>query len=257
MALQVVMVWLAASALWEIDMRNINMKKIAKNLCLIAACASLTACYQTVSPTAGGTVDLSKSEYLQKFPISVKKGKAEINLVLPKKSGGLSPNQTAVTAQFILDYMDKGEGLFEIWQPRGHLNSSAIHSAHMKVRSILREASIPANAISYHKYDAYGDSKASLGLKFSRYYASSPKCGTSMGNMAQNYQNKNYQTFGCAYQNNIAKMVSNPKDLLGPANMSGASAERRQIIWAKYIQGIPTGATRSDEEKVSISEVAR
>lgn len=237
-------------------MKNLLTHKTVKSLALIAACFSLTACYQTIDGQQSG-IDLSQPEYKRNYPIKVKKGMAEINLVLPRQSAGLSPNQTAVAARFIIDYMDKGEGHFEIWRPRGHLNGNALQGAHKKVRDILTEAAIPATAISYHNYDAYGDSKASLGLKFSRYYASTPKCGVAMNDLSRNYNNKNYKNFGCAYQNNIAAMISNPKNLLGPALTSGASAERRQVIWAKYIQGAPTGAKRSTDEKVSISEAAR
>lgn len=237
-------------------MKNINVKKISKSFAIFIACFGLTACYQTASPQIG-QADLDQPQYRRNNPIQVKKGQAEIDLVLPKKSTGLSPNQTAVAAQFILDYMDKGEGYFEIWRPRGHLNTKAEAAAHQKIRRILREAVIPATAVHYHKYDAYGDDSASLGLKYARYYASTSKCGTQMESLSINHKNENYKNFGCAYQNNIAKMVSNPKDLLGPAQMSGASAERRQIIWSKYIQGVPTGATRSSDEKVSISEVAK
>lgn len=237
-------------------MRHIYPNKIIKNLIIISACFGLTACYQTISPDLNQK-DLGQPQYKRNYPIQVKKGQAEIDLVLPKGSNDLSPHQTAIAAQFILDYLDKGEGYFEIWQPKGHLNVKATKAAHQKVRSVLSEAAIPASAITYHKFDAYGNESAPLGLKFTRYYAKSSKCGLASSDLGKNFKNENYKNFGCAYQNNIAKMVSNPKDLLGPALMSGASAERRQIIWAKYIQGSPTGATRSNDEKVSISEVAK
>ena len=237
-------------------MKNIYINKMFKKMVVIAVCLSLSACYQTV-PSTMGPEDLSQPEYKRNHPITVKKGVAEINFTLPKESGGLSPNQTAIAARFIIDYLDKGEGHFQIWRPKGHLNSRAIKSAHQKVRNILYEAAIPATAVTYHSFDAYGSDDAPLGLKFERYFATASKCGRQMGNLSQNYRNENYRNFGCAYQNNIAKMISNPKDLLSPATMSSASAERHQIIWAKYIQGTSTGATRSEAEKVSISEVAR
>lgn len=242
-------------------MKHINLNKTAKTLALITASLSLTACFQMGDGLGGQSnisqADLSKPEFRRNHPIEVKKGKAEINLVMPKAAKGMSPNQTSTSAQFIIDYMDKGQGYFEIWRPRGHLNTRAINIAHQKVRRILSEAAIPATAIRYHKYDAYGDDGASLGLKYDRFYASTKKCGDFSKNIGLNFKNENYANFGCAHQHNIAKMVANPKDLLGPESLSNASAERRQIIWAKYIQGAPTGATRSADEKVAISEVAK
>lgn len=237
-------------------MKPIYTNKIIRNMSLVATCLSLSACFQSTAPQLGGAAS-NLPAYQQVNPIQVKKGKAEINLVLPKKSGGMSRSQTAISAQFILDYLNKGEGHFEIWRPRGHLNAKAVNAAHVKIRSILREVAIPATAISYHTYDAFGDERASLGLKYNRYFANTRQCGTSMANLGQNYKNENYKNFGCAYQHNIAKLVSNPRDLLGPETVTNASAERRQIIWAKYIQGVPTGAARSGEETISISEAAK
>lgn len=237
-------------------MKYTFLNKSLRSLAILGATVSLTACFQVATPPQG-SADLNLPEYKRNHPIEVKKAKAEVNLVVSKAAKGLSPNQLSVTARFVLDYMDKGEGYFEIWQPRGHLNVRALTSAHQKVRSILSDAAIPATAIRYFKYDAFGDSNASLGLKFDRYYASTAKCGTKLRNLGQNFNNENYANFGCAYQHNLAKMVANPRDLIRPATISGASAERRQIIWAKYIQGVPTGATRSSDEKVAISEVAK
>lgn len=238
-------------------MTQFNKIRTIGKVALIALTGfGLTACYQTI-PSDMTVADLSQPAFKSNHPITVTQGHQSVNLVVPVQAGGLTSVQTAVAAQFILDYIDKGEGLFQIWQPNGNVNISAVKAAHQKVRQILYDASIPANAISYHKYDAFGDDKAWLGLKFKRYYASVAKCGAGNQNLGSNYFNKNYKTFGCAYQNNLAAMISNPKDLLSPSAISAASAERRQIIWSKYIEGVPTGATRSGDETVGISEVGK
>ncbi|MCJ8323698.1 MAG: CpaD family pilus assembly protein [Rhizobiales bacterium] len=233
-----------------------TLKKFGKASVIALACFGLTACYQTI-PSDMSMAELSQPAFKNNHPIIVKQGQQQVNLVVPAQAGGLSSVQTAVAAQFILDYIDKGEGLFQIWQPNGNSNTKAVAAAHKKVRQILYDAAIPANAISYHKYDAFGDDKAWLGLKFKRYYASVAKCGAGNQNLGTNYLNKNYQTFGCAYQNNLAAMISNPKDLISPSALSAASAERRQIIWSKYIAGVATGAAKSSDESATISEVAQ
>lgn len=231
-------------------------KKLFKACIVMAACMSLTACYQTVSPELA-VGQLNQPAFKASHPISVKAGHQKINLMLPKDSGGLNAGQTAVAAQFILDYIDKGEGQFEIWQPNGNLNKKAVKAAHQKIRRILYDAAIPANAITYRKYDAFGEEDAAIGLRFKRYYANTAKCGFGNQNLAVNYKNENYKNFGCAYQNNIAAMVSNPKDLISPSTVSDSSAARRQIIWNKYIQGTPTGADRSSDERISISGIGK
>ena len=232
-----------------------NRNKLFKNTSILMACISLTACYQTYNPPAN--LDINKPLYKNAHPIKITKGKQEIDFNLPKSTGGLTPNQVANSANFILDYMDKGEGLLEIWMPRGNLNKTAIKNAHLKIRAIIRDASIPASVISYNKYDAYGDTQAPIGMKFDRLYAKVKKCGGFSKNLAINHDNENYKSFGCATQTNLALMVSNPRDLLGRTNMSAASAERRQIIWTKYIRGQATGASKSAEDKASVKDVSK
>lgn len=228
---------------------NKNIKIVALTL----ASFGLTACLQTAqnAPTTG---NFNKSQYQRNHPISVTKGLQEIDLVATTNGGGLAPSQMASVAQFVIDYIDKGEGQFEIWIPRSSDNAKSMNVAHQKIRRVLAEAAIPKGALKYHKYDANGNTNAPIGLKFGRYYSKATKCNGINSNLATNHDNKNYNTFGCAYQNNLAAMVSNPKDLLGPAASSSSSAERRQIIWAKYIQGAPTGATRAADEAVAINK---
>ncbi len=226
-----------------------------KSFVMLLAALSLSGCAQTYSTPQGGNIN--QPDFQRNNPIKVTQGKQEIDLVPPKGAYGLTPGQVAASASFIIDYMDKGEGRLEIWAPRGNKNTAAINRAQKTIKNILYDAAIPNSAIDYRSYNAHGNSKAPLGMKFKRYYASVEKCGGIRTNLGANYNNVNYKSFGCAYQTNIAAMVSNPKDLLGPGAMSGASAERRQIIWAKYVAGQPTGATRSADERVLIKDVAK
>ena len=53
-------------------------------------------------------------------------------------------------------------------------------------------------------------------------------------------------------QHNLAAMVANPADLLGPRTMTPAARERRDIVWDKYVKGEPTAASRSDDEKAKV-----
>ncbi len=46
--------------------------------------------------------------------------------------------------------------------------------------------------------------------------ASTTPCGKWTGIWPQFRENKHYANFGCSYQNNMAAMIANPADLLGP-----------------------------------------
>jgi len=47
---------------------------------------------------------------------------------------------------------------------------------------------------------------------------------------------------GCAGQRNLAGMVANPADLLGPRTMTSRDSNRRDDMYAKYVKGAPLAA---------------
>ena len=57
--------------------------------------------------------------------------------------------------------------------------------------------------------------------------------------MTNTVQNRNYENFGCASQANLAAMVAEPMDLIGPRQMSPIDAVRRGQVIKDY-RGIKT-----------------
>ena len=78
-------------------------------------------------------------------------------------------------------------------------------------------------------------------------------CGKWPSNLAETSRNLNYEDFGCSQQKNLAAMVSNPADLLGPRTMTPASAERRDVTWGKYLKGDVSHTSRDADERVTKS----
>ncbi len=55
-------------------------------------------------------------------------------------------------------------------------------------------------------------------------------CGQWNEDILDTTQNRNYENFGCATQKNLAAMVANPEDLLGPRGESEIDATRRTNV---------------------------
>ena len=64
-------------------------------------------------------------------------------------------------------------------------------------------------------------------LSFLRFVAEGPECGNFQTNLARDPRNLPAPNFGCASQKNLAAMVVNPSDLLGPRNTNARPSERR------------------------------
>ncbi len=74
-----------------------------------------------------------------------------------------------------------------------------------------------------------------------RLAAQTAACGPWTDNVARNYQNNHYAAFGCATQQNLAAVVSNPLDLLYPRMMTPPNAARRSGVLDAYQNGQRTG----------------
>ena len=91
-----------------------------------------------------------------------------------------------------------------------------------------------------------------------RFEAQAPECAPLWEqDLAHQSNNQPWASFGCATQANLAAMISDPADLLGPRQEDPRDAARRARVLEAYRQGQQTHANRSDDERVQVSNVAR
>jgi pilus assembly protein CpaD len=86
-----------------------------------------------------------------------------------------------------------------------------------------------------------------------RYVAEGPACTPNWPeNLADNPTNTHYTMFGCSNQRALAAMVANPADLLGPRTEGTRYSDRRDTVMGNYVKGKPTGADKTDDERVQV-----
>jgi pilus assembly protein CpaD len=92
-------------------------------------------------------------------------------------------------------------------------------------------------------------------INYISYQARTSACGDWSEDLSFTAENRTASNLGCANQHNVAAMVADPRDLLGPRAMDGADAVRRQTIIGNYETGKVSGADKSSDQKVSITDV--
>jgi pilus assembly protein CpaD len=92
-------------------------------------------------------------------------------------------------------------------------------------------------------------------VNYISYQARTSACGDWSENLSYTADNTTASNMGCANQHNLAAMVADPRDLLGPRAMDGADAVRRQTVIGNYETGKVSGADKSADQKTSISDV--
>lgn len=191
----------------------------------------------------------------QRHPIIVSQQPQTMEVRIPASARGLSPRQRAEVLEFAdrSRASDAGNSRLVIQAPGGGANETASMYAVGEIRQILSDMGFSETSIAVEAYHA-GGSAPPLRISYLRYVAEAPVCGYWPTNLAEQPDNGNYPNFGCASQHNLAVMVANPGDLLGPRTESDRAGERRDATWGKYVKGESTGSKKSNDEKVKTTK---
>jgi pilus assembly protein CpaD len=193
----------------------------------------------------------------ERFPIAVKQGEASLDLAVYRGSSGLNPSQKEQLDAFLRDYKAQGVERLVIRAPSGGANERAAMHAYDEVRRAMRRAGVNSSAVTLEPYFASGDPSAPLRLSYLQYVAAPPDCPDWSENIARDPQNMPWTNMGCATQRNLAEMVANPEDLIGPRGETPRPGERRDVVWGKYVKGDITISKRDPSEHANASEVSQ
>ncbi len=223
-------------------------------IALAAFAAGLGGCKQDIgAPQVAGW---SMVDATQRHPIIVSQEPQTMQVRIAASSRGLTPRQRAEVLEFADRSRagDAGNSRLIIQAPGGASNETAAMYAVGEIRQIVSDMGFSESSIAVEAYHADGSAEAPIRVSYMRYVAEAPVCGYWPTNLADQRDNGNYPNFGCANQHNLAVMVANPADLLGPRTESDRPGERRDVVWDRYVKGKPTGADKGEDEKVKIAK---
>lgn len=189
----------------------------------------------------------------ERHPILVSEQPHRMNLRVSRGARGLAPAQKAQVLDFLSRFhaTDSGNSKLVIAVPSGAANEVAAMNAVADMRPLFADLGMSESAISIEPYHSNGDAQPPIRIAYMRYAAEGPECGKWKENLVADGRNLNYGNFGCATQKNFASMIANPADLLGPRTMTPAAADRRDVVYEKYIKGQPTATTRGGDERAT------
>lgn len=228
------------------------------------ALVGLSVALATVAVSGCGHEDFSRPQVAgwsmvdasQRHPILVSQQPQTMELRISAGARGLSPRQRAEVLAFAdrSRASDAGNSRLVIQAPGGAANEIAAMHAVGEIRHILSDMGFSDASVAVEAYHAGGDGSAPLRVSYLRYVAEAPVCGYWPTNLADQRDNGNYPNFGCANQHNLAVMVANPADLLGPRTEGDRAGERRDVTWDKYVKGESSGSKKSEDERVKTTK---
>jgi len=218
--------------------------------------AVLAGCYQTEAQMEYPV------DYRQRHPITVREGVQNIEVMVGRNRGGLTPSQRADVVSFAQGWRrESGSGII-IDVPKGGPTDRAAEDSMREIRSILTAVEVPSNAVYVRHYRPTRYSLASIRLNYSRLVAEAGPCGQWPSDLGPSLksgdiENRPFWNLGCATQRNLASMVDNPADLLQPRGEVPRYAPRRTTVLNRYTKGENPSGTYVGYDTGKISDLGR
>jgi pilus assembly protein CpaD len=216
----------------------------------LGACATLGGGAPPAHPVTSSAADLHH--------IDVEQTAQRLEIDVAADDLALSSKTNADLGAFASGYLRFGHGALILSTPQGGANAAAATRLSDQTRMSLQEAGVSYAAIAGSTYDASGDANAPIVLSFTRFEAHAPECAPLWEqDLAHQSDNQPWESFGCATQANIAALIEDPADLLRPRDDDPRDSGRRDAVFGHYRAGETTHATRDQDERITISNVAQ
>jgi len=211
-------------------------KAIVKSAGLLLVVAAVAGCARTDREQIEvGGIPL---DYRARHPIVL--SEQEKTLDVPVASGARELN-VAVRSNirgFAAEFATAGTGSLFVILPSGSPNAHAVRSLKGDILQALSDGGAPRNRVIFQHYDATAHgSAAAVRLSYNAVTASAGPCGNWPDDMTDTKYNRNYYDYGCASQANLAAIIANPVDLMGPRQMSQIDAAQRAAVIQDYQAG--------------------
>ena len=194
---------------------------------LLSGCANYSKRHFTV-----GSVP---QDYRTKHPIVISEKEQTMDIPVATGTFSLPKAERSAVSGFSARFMKSASGAISVLVPTGSANEGAASKMAREVVRELRQSGVPKKRILVAPYHAaeHGGS-APIRLSYAGIKAGVDGCGQWPADLSADTDNRNYHNYGCATQNNLAEMVSNPSDLLGPRGSTSIDAERRLKVIEAY-----------------------
>ena len=202
-------------------------------------------------------------DYRQRHPITLQEGQRTVELFVGKRRSGLTSVQRSDVGAFAHNWHRDATGGIEIRVPSGTGNDRAFGETVAEIQGILVEAGVPRSDIAVRPSRRADPSQLiPIVLAYSRLTAAAGPCGRwpndlGPGAGTEYVTNEPYWNLGCSMQRNLAAMIDDPADLVGPRGESPAYMARRSVVLDKYRKGEGTATQNPDADKGKISDVGK
>lgn len=208
---------------------HINIRSVAA---ILLTGVMLGGCAKVHDIEVGSVPD----DYRTRHPIIISEKEEVVDIPVASTDSKMNYGTTSIVRGFARQYRQNSTGAVQIMTPVGSPNTGSASHVADQIRKVLVEEGVPRGRIQVTSYQAAAQNDAApVRLSFRAIGASTGPCGRWPADLVTNtMENKNYENFGCATQNNLAAQIANPSDLIAPRGMTPIDAQRRDAVIESY-----------------------
>ena len=213
-----------------------TVSKFPARIAAIGALASIVASLSGCGAIGTDHIEVGAipDDYRTRHPIMIGENRKQLPIPVGEAPREMTFAEKAVVAGFLHGYADAGSGPIFIAIPAGSSNTAAAAYAAGQIATIASAEGQGAKVVRTSYAPQQGQPNPPVLVAYNAITASAGPCGKWPEDVLANAENKQYQNFGCAYQNNLAAQVANPMDLLGPRKAGPIDAANRDGIIGDY-----------------------
>jgi pilus assembly protein CpaD len=201
---------------------------------LVLSISSLSGCaaFQNRHSIEVGSVP---DDYRTNHPIVLSEQEETLDVPIGSADTQMSVAQRDSISGFMSQYALNGSGIVQVLLPTGSPNAAAAQRVHGQIVATLRKSGVTSANIISASYDASASNvSAPVRISYRAMSAATEPCGKWTADLSETNDNKHWANYGCSAQNNLAAMVANPADLIGPRLPSPVDPVKRGVALSKY-----------------------
>lgn len=194
--------------------------------------------------------DIPAQPTIHMNPIKVAESVERLELYSRPNGMELSARDEYAVVQFLSEYGRSGSGPIYINRPSGHQGGIGVAQTDRVLRGLMARAGLNPGSAQSGEYHTPPGAPAPVVVSYRTLKTIIPDC-SSMSDISLTANNAVTPGFGCFASANLAAMVASPRQLVDPRPIDTPNAQRRQVVYDKYINGEATASSRPADQQIS------
>lgn len=181
-------------------------------------------------------------------PISISESIERLELYSRPNGMNLSSRDQDAVAEFLSAYGRYGDGPLYMNVPGPQANMIGTRQSSNLVRQTMAQLGMGVGALQTGQYQSNPAAPAPVVISYRRLKVIPKDCRAG-GDLTSTNSNRPMPSFGCAFHANLGAMIQDPRQLLEPYAVGPPNAQRRQVVYDKYILGENPASEQPDRQE--------